>query len=268
MSRPDRWLVTLLLPLAGIAWIHAADPAADPRSQAAIAEAVSAVARQEPEASARLESLRALGRDARGPLLLQLAIFLRDATGTEQSMAGALVFHELRFTPREKLDAIVPGLDAAGPEMRRVLTEMLSTVDRPQGGEPDFRVYEETIRARGDSPPEGLILYMCGVSPEATLESLERVYGGASPRSPAASGALTTLRASLSESKRTGSVDATAKARAALDTIGRDPAWWRRLYAASVLRAHPELAGEVLISRLTRDPHPLVRRAAQAQRAD
>jgi hypothetical protein len=40
--------------------------------------------------------------------------------------------------------------------------------------------------------------------------------------------------------------------------------WWARLYAAEVIRQHPELGNQPLVAELARDPHPLVQKAAKA----
>jgi hypothetical protein len=257
-------------PAAGEA---ASGPAVDPRWQEQIASTVTAVVRQDDDATQRLEALRDRGRTARAALLVQLALYLERSESTEQSMGGAILLRELAYTPGEKLDAILPHLGEAGPELRHIFTEMLSTIDRPDGGEPDFTLYEQTLRARRDAPAEALILYMFEVSPDAALAGMERVFGaaGSGPaahRPAALPEDAVTLRAILSPApgappRSTSQADEDIlKARAALDELARDPAWWRRLYAAAVVRAHPHLATPELVSRLTRDSHPLVRRTA------
>jgi len=81
---------------------------------------------------------------------------------------------------------------------------------------------------------------MYEVSPDGALASMERLHGGAVRHEP-----LSRTTQSIGE-------------------MARDAAWWRRLYAAAVLRERPDLATAETLSRLKTDPHPLVRRAASA----
>jgi hypothetical protein len=258
MSLPDRLLTLLaLFALAGLSFAaDAKAPLPEARWQEPIQQAVAAVVRQDQDAVQRLEALRDQGRGERGTLLVQLALYLEASRSTEQSMGGAILLRELAFTPEEKLGAILPHLEEARPGLRRVFTEMLSTIDRPEGGSPDYTLYEETLRARRDAPPAALVLYMLEVAPDATLLSLERVFGGREGTLPRAA---VRLREALAAG---ASPDGAPRARAALQELARDPAWWRRLYAASILASHPGLASPGLASELAEDPHPLVRRVA------
>jgi len=262
MSSLSVWILTLGLMLATAV---PSDPPRDPRFQTKIAEAVASVVRQDEEAPAAVEALRQLGDGEREALLLQLALYVAAAEGTEQSMAGALIAQQLAFTQSEKLDAVLPHMMTAGPRLRRAFTELLATIDRPEGGDPDFRTYEERITKAKEAPPDPLILYMFEVSPDAALASMERVYGSNAAEQRPRPRSVAELRVLL---LRRGASPAWTErerdsARAALDGLARDPGWWRRLYAAAVLREHPELATPEITSRLKSDPHPLVRRAAK-----
>ncbi|HET6373539.1 MAG TPA: hypothetical protein VFG76_09540, partial [Candidatus Polarisedimenticolia bacterium] len=155
-----------------------APPRADAAIRARIEQAVAAVVRQDDNAGERFDALREVAMGRRQEVLLQLALYLSEATGTEQSMAGALILQRLEFTPDEKLDVALPNLDSVGPALRRVLTEVLGTIDRTEGGDPDFRLYEARLLKDRPSPPPALIHYMFEVSPDAALRSLERAYGG------------------------------------------------------------------------------------------
>ena len=261
MSLVDRFVFVVLLATGAAA---AAEPQQNAQDQERIAAAVAAVVRQDDGAKEAIETLADSGRARRAALLLQLSLYLERATGTEQAMAGALVLNQLAFTPAEKLDAVEPHLLSAGPALRRVFTELLATIDRPDGGAPDFRVYEARIRGK-TPPPAGLILYLYEVSPDAALASMERVYGGErAPGGRPSRGDIELLRKVLPSSEVSPELsgDELVWARAAVDAIAQDPAWWRRLYAAAVLREQPSLATPEITARLQRDSHPLVRQAA------
>lgn len=257
--------------LASIHLVVCAPPPAvrldpEPELQARIEQAVVAIVRQDDSAGERIEALRELAGGRRGMLLLQLALYLKGSGGTEQSMAGALILHRLEFTPDEKLDAILPHLDAAEPRLRRVFTEILSTIDRPEGGEPDFSFYEARISREKRTPPPALIRYLYEVSPDAAVRSMERVFGGFGGKDAgrdAAASKFSDLRELLTRRETSLSWSAQDKSRAqtALEELSRDPAWWMRLYVAAVLKRDHELATPAITERLRNDPDSLVRRA-------
>ena len=238
----------------------------DPEFQSRIDDVVKAVARQDERASERLDALVGFAGQRRRELLLQLALYLADSTGTEQSMPGALILDQLRFTPDEKVDTALPNLRDASEPLRKVLTELLGTVDRPGGAAADFSVYESRLRAAQPSPLErdALIRYMYEVSPDAAVRTLARVHGGAANR-PQEPGDQVALLARIvsrhADATSAWSPEGITLARAALEKLSKDPAWWRRAYAAAILREHRELATAALTERLTGDPSPLVRGA-------
>lgn len=266
-TRAGRAALAAGIALAGISAVMCGEPPArgtgpDPRMQAAIEETVSAIARQERTASESIASLQTMAAGHRDVLLLQLALYLETADGTERSMAGAILLRQLAFTPREMLETLVPRLEGARPALRRALTEMLGTIDRRKGGEADFHVYESWLAGRGGPPPASLVGYLYEVSPDEALRCMRHVYGGPEPWRDV-DGAVGDLKKIVArrDASRTWSDDERARARAALETLGRDPAWWVRRYAAAVLRSSPELGTPALIERLKADADPLVRNA-------
>ncbi len=267
VTRAGRAALAAGIALAGVSAVTCGEPPArgtgpDPRMQAAIEETVLAIARQEGTASESIASLQTLAAGHREALLLQLALYLETADGTERSMAGAMLLRQLAFTPREMFETLVPHLEGARPALRRVITEMLGTIDRREGGEADFHVYESWLAGRGGPPPASLVRYLYEVSPDEALLCMRHVYGGPEPRRDA-DGALGDIKKILArrDASRTWSDDERARARAALETLGRDPAWWVRRYAAAILSSSPELGTPALIERLKADADPLVRNA-------
>ena len=233
----------------------------DARTQTAIEETVSAIVRHDDAAAERFASLQAIGERGRAALLLQMALYLETAAGTERSMAGAVVLQRLDFTPKETIEAAAPRFDEAGPALRRVFAEMLDAVDHHGGGEADFRVYDAWLGGRGSRPPAGFVAYLYDASPDEAVLCLQRVYGRAAPLPPGPMRAIGDLKGivggrdvsrSLTEGERT-------RAAASLTTLVADSAWWVRRYAAAVLRDDAALGPPSLIERLKEDPDPLVR---------
>jgi len=238
----------------------AASLRADLRIQGLIDQAVVAIVRGDEDLTARCDALRQPGAGERGGLLLQLALYLENADGTERSMAGALIVRHLSFTPEEKLQTIIPHMDTVGPGLRRVFTELLGTIDGREGGEPDFRFYEARILKEKDAPPPALIRYLYEVSPDAALASMERIYGGSPARRDATE--ITDYLRHLFALRETGtswSAEDRARLRSALEAFSQDPGWWKRLYAAVILARNPDLATPSMMKRLGSDSNPLVR---------
>lgn len=238
----------------------AAAPRVDTTIRALIEQTVVAIVRGDTDLNARFEALRDPGIGDRQTVLLQIALYLEHSTGTEQSMAGALILQHLAFTPEEKLRTILPHLDAADPGLRRVFTELLGTIDRPEGGEPDFGFYETWLGKQRGSPPWALIRYLYEVSPDAALASMERVYGAGPTGHDEAAVSPADLRRLLAE-RDTGAAWSDrdrARVQTALEMLSRDPGWWRRLYVASILISNPDLATADMTKRLRNDSNPLV----------
>jgi len=260
---------TAWIALASLLALAATQPPGNPDLQGLIRDAVQAVARQEPDAPQRLAALQKAAGGHREELLVQIAIYLSRATGTEQSMPGAVVLHHLEFTPDEILAAVLPHMDGADPKLRRVFNELLGTLERREDGgpdfsspdfsSPDFSRYDAWLRRKPMEPV--LIHHMYEVSPDAALASMQRLYGDGRPMGAAPKGALERLRSILGHRDAAGSWPARGQEEACadIDVISADPAWWVRLYAEAIVTLHPDLCTEQIRRRLRDDPHPLVR---------
>jgi hypothetical protein len=233
----------------------------DPRTQTAIEETASAIVRNDEAAADRFASLQRLGERDRAALLMQMALYLEAAVGTERSMAGAIVLGRLEFTPRETVEAVVPRLEDAGPALRRVLAGMLEAVDRRDGGEADFRVYDAWLAGHGGRPPAAFVAYLYDASPDEAAHCMQRVYGRAAAPRPDSLRAIDELKTIVAgrDVSRALTQDERTRGAAALATLVADPAWWVRRYAATVLRDDAALGTPAVIGRLKEDPDALVR---------
>lgn len=265
LTRAGRILVmtTILLTARNVAVGETpAEPAprVDTGIRLLIEQAVGAIVRNDKDLPERLDALRDPGIGDRRTVLLQIALYLANSTGTEQSMSGAAIVHQLAFTPTEKLETILPHMDGASPQLLHVFTELLSTIDRPEGGSPDFSFYETWIGKANHSPPSRFIRYLYEVSPEVALASMERVYGVGPGQSDTSKKNLDQLRRliALRESGASWSDHDRARVVTTLESISTDSAWWRRLYAATILARNPDLASPEMTKRLKTDPNPIV----------
>jgi hypothetical protein len=261
LARRPAWLAAILcLALATGAARGAAAPAGDAEVQAQLRRVVDAIVGTSGDAAAGFDRLAEMA-PSRNELLIEIAIFLRDARGTEEAMGGALVLDQLGFTAEEKIAAVVPRLDTPDPALRKVLYELLGTVDRAGGGEPEFGVYLPLLA--GDSPAPGLIRYLYRVSPSGAVDAMRRAHPGAV--SAGAERDVAEVDAHLRSRSRGERPVATAQreAAASLERLSRSPLWWLRLYAASALREEPALASQEIRTRLDKDENALVRSAGR-----
>jgi hypothetical protein len=176
----------------------------DDAIQARITDVVTAMV-QDGTTHEQVEALRQAADGRREALLMQLALFLDDSESTEESMVGALLVQALEFTPEEKLTAVLPHLETEPASLRTVLAEILGTIDRPDGGTPDFAFYEQWLRQHGREPNAALIRYMYQVSPGVALAGMTRVFSdnetaAANPADVAALEALVAKHEGLSPS--------------------------------------------------------------------
>jgi hypothetical protein len=239
-------------------------PERDPEIQDRIAAVVTAVVEEPDAIDERVQDLRLTAADRREALLVQLALFLSDSSGTEDAMTGALLVRALEFTPEEKLSAVLPHLEAEPAALRKVLAEILGTIDRPDGGMPDFEFYEQWLWQHGRETAAGLIRYMYRVSPGEAVNSMTRVFSdeGATAADSPSVAALEDLVArhdglsAWPEGER-------AEADELLDRLANAPSWWVRLYVAATLQKEPDLGTSSLRSRVADDRDPLVRSVAR-----
>jgi len=156
------------------------DPVVDPPVQAQIQRTVRAIVDvaaggSEAVVLDRIERLVALVDADRERLLLQITVFLSVSKGTELTMGGALLLDHLAFTDDEKIAVVSPQLETTDEPYKRMLHQLLASVDRDQRGVPDFDPYLPFLRERLDNPPLPLIRYMFELSPELTIRTLRRV---------------------------------------------------------------------------------------------
>ena len=235
--------------------------APDPELQNAIEVTVSAIVQNDEAAADHFASLRKLGGPDRAALLVQMVLYLEGVEGSDRAMAGALVLERLSFTPKEKIDAVVPLLEAANRTRRGVLSGMLGTVDRRDGGQADFSVYDAWLRGRPGRPPAAFVAYLFDSAPNDAVRLMQRVYGRPAALPPDASRAVDETGAIVVERdvSRPLTEEERARAAAALATLAADPAWWVRRYAATLLRDEPALRSPAVVDLLKSDADPLVR---------
>jgi len=180
-------------------------------------------------------------------------------------------------------EALVPYLETPDAAVAGEIREWLKGLECGKGRDaPEylFWLYKPIIHralARGDDPPHALLRYLFDRQPGAALllmlrETMEHapVPGG----QERAAGEQ--MRTSILWSDHViwdtiwkheyGFLDkdkVEPEAARELERLARHKEWWVRLYAAEIMRQHPAFRREVLVRRLAKDKHPLVREVAE-----
>jgi hypothetical protein len=237
----------------------------DARLQGAIANA--GRARDQRELEAKLGELAALGGKDFEKLVPQLVYFLMHTSDSHEAMLPAVIADRMHISDVQMAAGLVPYLGAKDEKLRGELDNLLAGIDdKEQGARRDFTAYAVILRRKPDAPPLALVRYMYRVDPDAAIDTMADV-------DPPPAAERTTLFAArdrigaLRAHRAAGAIVEPAEidaARTAIAELARHRRWWARLYAAGALNALSELRARELVQSLRKDPHELVRDAANA----
>lgn len=215
-----------------------------------------------------LETLKKIAKGDYVTLVRQLAYYRQqNPNNMKKAMGSAGVFKYLRVPRKTVRDAVVPYLGTKNPEMKKILEDFLSEVDRPDGAPPDFSLYEPVIRKNKASPPKNVIGYMYRTSPGRALLTMKRIYIPESGQGDALVSFEGVIKDLMEKENRSLlSEELTPEVREALDELARKDKWWIRLFVAENLRRHEELRTRELVDRLLKDADPFVREAVSFAR--
>ena len=205
-------------------------------------------ARTQVEVEESLEALRQFEQtqNDKTALMRQVLYYLRHGANTEDRGYGAMVlFNKLDVDKPARVRAALSYLDAQDAGSRKIATEVMGTVDSPDGESVDYSVYRELLRNSVTNPPRSLIKYMYTKSPDAALSSMASVY-------------LDKDEAKALVDQVKGEDEAQA-----VDRLSKRPEWWAKLYAAEKMKQNPKLRDPELIERLKQSKHAVVREAVQ-----
>lgn len=184
----------------------------------------------------------------------------------------ALALHISTASQEETLEALMPYLDKRDEPTRRVVRRLLHRIDEVSPDRPpDFSYYQTHIQARQRAMQEvetTLVERMFSMAPSAALLVFLDVYERDATQQKTIRWAEKMISDNLWNWRygflERGHVDPEATTQ--LTLLSQRPEWWARLYAAEVVRQHPEFGTEDLVTRLRKDSHPLVQKAANAIR--
>ncbi|MEX0676598.1 MAG: hypothetical protein WD063_05955 [Pirellulales bacterium] len=188
------------------------------------------------------------------------------AARNEKAAALAILAQHISSASKSQtLQAVLPYLTKSDDATQQVVNRLLGRIEDASGGRPpDFRHYP----LRDDSESGlALIEHMFRRSPDDALQSFVLAVYQDERRKP-----LLWARHVVDDAlwkRQNGFVPAkepdAVVTRELEKMAGRDE-WWARLYAAEIIRQHPEFGKDELVKRLADDPHPLVQKTAKTIR--
>lgn len=208
------------------------------------------------------------------PLIPQLVWYA--AQHREESRTKAFVGRVLAGIDTPKIvivETLVPHLDNKDIAIRGIVKELLANYeDRSATRPPDFSSYRALIEAdvqAGREPRTSLVQFMYASDPGTALQTMVRA---AQLRAPEEIKPILWSEHVVSElfwKRRYGFVERSAVDAAVvreIETLSRHARWWVRLYAAEIVKAHPELGGADIVKRLKEDADIRIREVFERAR--
>lgn len=201
------------------------------------------------------------------PLIPQLVWYA--ASHREEARSKAIVGHVLAriTTPKNIIvEALAPHLANKDVAIRGIVGELLANFeDRSATRPPDFSAYRaliETDVQAGREPQSSLVHFMYASDPGTALQTMVRACQLRAPEEIKPILWSEHVVAELFWKRRYGFVERNAVDAAVvreIDSLSRHARWWVRLYAAEIVKAHPELGEAGVVKRLKDDADQRVR---------
>ena len=210
-------------------------------------------------------------------LVQQIAYFRAHPPSEPEMLATVAIFRFANFRGNTIVNALAPFIGTSDEKVHKDIVHQLQGVEARRGDRPpDFSYYRSFIivrRRQGREVEQGLIEHMYRGSPGDALlvmadallrDDMERPLDAQKPIRWAERVVSTNLW--KRQYAFIGRDEVEPDARAQLDFLSKHPQWWARLYAAEIIRQHPEFGTDELVKRLSDDPHALVQKTAKAIR--
>lgn len=266
-------IAVLSAPLLGAPTLVTPDIAADSEIQSALAAIEKASSVE--DGRRRIDEMARMADGEPDRLIGQLLWYSSQHAG--EPRARVIVGRVMKRADVSKdaaVRALVNHLDDGNAGIRRDARELLKGYeDRSATRPPDFSTYREIIAEdvrAGREPRASLVELMYQSDAATALPTMVRAY---QLREPGEIKPILWAEHVVSDflwRRRFGFVAANAVDAAAVQQIemmSRHPRWWARLYAAEIVRVHPELGAAGVADRLAGDGNALVRSAGLAAKA-
>lgn len=201
--------------------------------------------------------------------LVRQLVYYQSKQGLQKRMMVFFIFDHLRRVGLGESTiaaALAPHVYAEGDRLRDLVRERLHIVEgKVTGQPPDYGTYRQIIARSKESQYLPLIRYMYESAPREALLTL--MGANADKVAPEERRKIVwaehvvgnTLWKQRYDFLEEDQVEAEATEQ--LTKMAAHNQWWARLYAATIMRQHPEFRQPDLVERLKEDPHDLVREA-------
>jgi hypothetical protein len=180
-----------------------------------------------------------------------------------------VVVHYGKVSKVHMVEAIAPLLGTSGDaKLEEACSEVAAIIEGAGTAGPDYSYYQNYVDVQmraNQRIDDGLVGHMYRRSPGQALQTFTMVVYHDERRKP-----LLWARHVVDDAlwkRQYGFVPPKEPDEAVtkeLEKMAGRNEWWARLYAAEIIRQHPEFGTEELAKRLTDDPHALVQKTAKA----
>lgn len=267
----------LLLPVNCPGQDASIEIAPQPEFQSQLARTVKAFAKVEDhrgtdDAFRELHALSRLAGNDRVKLVEQWAYFRARATHDPEATIPLLFLQLMEVPDYAIVRALAPHMNAKHPKLREIAREQLGHVDNASGGRSslaplnfgEYRRYVEH-RLRSKEPvPEGFVSYIFLQAPGEALLAYVRASTFSKEQANEYLWSEHVVSDAIWKKEHGFQQEFDAAKPAALEeltALSQHEQWWVRLYVAEILRRHPEFRTPLLMERLRKDEHELVRGA-------
>jgi len=220
------------------------------------------------EAMNQLEKMARLKPEILVPQLIYYSVHVK---GEKEAWRILGLMHHLgvRWGSEIRL-ALIPLIETKDEKVLRDVTMWLHNIDVAPSFDTESKLmfYRETLLAKKESPPPGLVSYVYNVSPSRAL----LLFGDINSENPKFGNFPRPLMWSdhvintVEWRQRNGFIQEgdLDKVHKELDGLSKHEGWYARRYAVEVIRYKPRFGTVEIVSRLKKDNHPLVAEPAKS----
>lgn len=238
--------------------------------QAAVADV--AYATTESEQQKHLARLRSLGGERFQKLVPQLVFYVSHADNLREKLVSAFVVEKLRIQDGQIVAALVPHLDAKDERFRKEVRQLIRDLEKGLRDAPHqlehLSGFIANAARNGTWPDAALVQFIYQRRPDVGLQNMAQVYMDDNiPEWRKITWSQHIVEEAIWRKEHGYTArfeEVRPDAANELRALAEHTQWWVRLYAAEILRGHPEFRTPELLERLKKDEQKLVRQAISA----
>lgn len=220
----------------------------------------------------RLEKLQLKFRGQPLQLVPELAYYSSRGTDVNEAMVAVFVARHLDIDANEIVRALAPYVGNDDTRFRNLARDWILESDqglqKRQEGTQYLRGLIQASARRNEPVDPALAEFMFGKNPSAAIHDFVGAYltheGETANKIIWADHLIHDALWRLEHRFSTEFAEILPRVSEELSWLAAHDQWWVRLYAASIIRPHPQLGSEAIITKLRQDPNEAVRKAMTA----